>query len=190
MKKIILSVSITLLALAVLFAGIAFISPSFVKDITSRIQSVPINDAVIFDNFEGSNNQKSLPNGSSAVILGETTESKVTPTSKPPVQYIYQPPESLPTATPTQAPVIQQQIPWADFANKEAYCKNIAQNTIESPKMLEIANEYYDKLVKSLPAPEPGQDPSTYLTTPTFSQYYAGLKSDVYKGAYDECIKL
>jgi len=188
MQKIALTISITLLTLGLIFAGVSYTSPSLIQGWANKIYSAPVEeDAIIFDELSsGSGNDSS--EGGSARILGESTSEE--PSSVPKQQVKYYPP---PTAVPTPQPVIQQaqsqQVPWSNFADKEAYCKNFAQDTVASPKMLEIANEYYDKLVNSLPAPEPGQDPSTYLTTPTFSQYYAGLKGDVYKASYDECIK-
>lgn len=188
MQTLALIVSTTLLTLTLLLIGINNISPNFVKGIMNRINPVQTNEEIIFDDFEN-NTTKSTSNKSGAVILGETTEAEPKPTTKPPVQQYYQPPKPLPTATPTQEPVAQQEVPWADFANKEAYCKNFAQTTLEDPKNLEIAKEYYDKLINSIPTPLPGQDPSTYLSTPTFSQYYEGLKSDVYKVSYNECLK-
>lgn len=136
MQKIILSITITLLAAIFLLVGIAYFSPGFVKEITNRVYLVPTEKTITLDDFENSNKGKYLPNGSSTVILGESSKSEPTQTLKPPQQN-YQPPEPLPTAIPTQEPIIQQsqeqKTPWDGYANKEAFCKDIADRVMQQP---------------------------------------------------------
>lgn len=135
MQKIALSVSIILLTCAVLFVGTIIISPSSIKGIMSREYPIPVEKTITLDEFEGSNTENDLPNGSSAVILGETTKSE--PTSKQSPQHRYQPPEILSTATPTPEIVTQQpqehKTPWDGYANKEAFCKDIADRVMQQP---------------------------------------------------------
>jgi len=134
MQKIVLPVSIILLTLGLIFAGISYTSPSLIRGWVSGIHSAPVeeNASIFFDDFGSSEDNSS--EGGSARILGESTSE--TPQTTPKQQtYQYQAP--LPTAIPTQEPVVQQaqeqKTAWDGYANKEAFCKDIADRVMQQP---------------------------------------------------------
>lgn len=132
MQKVVWPVSITMLALGLIFAGVSYTSPGLIKGWVSRINPVPVEeDVVIFDEL-GSGSENDSSEGDSAKILGESTSETPSPTPKP---YQYQAP--LPTSTPTSEVVVQQaqehKTPWDGYANKEAFCKDLADRVMQQP---------------------------------------------------------
>lgn len=133
MQKVALPVSITLLALCLIFASVSYTSPGLIKGWMSRIHPEPVEEeAIIFDNFSDGENDSS--EGGSARVLGESTSETHLPTPKQ-QPYQYQAPP--PTAIPTSEVVVQQaqeyKTPWDGYANKEAFCKDIADRVMQQP---------------------------------------------------------
>lgn len=96
MRKITLSVSITLLSLALLFVGIVLISPESIQNLKGKIlPSEPKSGTAIFDDSFDFGSSNTVDNQRpSAEVKGISTTKEVTPTQK---QQYYQP-----QPTPTQ----------------------------------------------------------------------------------------
>lgn len=162
MQKIALSISITLLALAIIFAGILVTFPSP----KPQKEDVP----VISEDFEKTNETEKSPNSSSVWILGDNTKIESTPTPKQPTQQTYQLPTPLPTVTTTPEPVAQpmqeQKLPWAGgFANKEAYCKDVANKSLAEAKL-------------NPPYVDQSQTPPELRVTINWDVWWSGLYQD------------
>ena len=134
MQKVVLPISITMLALGLIFAGVSYTSSGLIQGWANKIYSAPVEeDAIIFfDDFGSSEDDSS--EGGSAMILGESTPETPSPAPKQ-QQYQYQAP--LPTSTPAPEVVVQQaqeqKTPWDGYANKEAFCKDIADRVMQQP---------------------------------------------------------
>lgn len=132
MQKIALSISITLLGIALLFVGLGLVSPGLFEGLRSSEQKSEA--AILDDSFDfGSSNTNEDNQQPSAQIMGASTkEEESTPIQK---QQIYQP---LPTPTQPPHEVQQPQVQenktaWDGYANKEAFCKDIADRVMQQP---------------------------------------------------------
>lgn len=131
MQKVVLPISITLLTLGLVFAGISYSAPGLIQKWINH--PAPVEEAaIIFDGFGDSENDPS-DNGS-ARILGESTSEIPSPTPK---QQLYQYQAPTPTTTPAPEVVVQEtqeyKTPWDGYANKEAFCKDIADRVMQQP---------------------------------------------------------
>lgn len=132
MQKIALSISITLLSSALLFVGLALVSPGLFEGLK---RSEPKSEATIFDDsFDfGSRNSKEDNQQPSAQIMGVSTEAEESaPVQK---QQVYQPqPTTTQPPQEVQQPQVQEnKTAWDGYANKEAFCKDIADRVMQQP---------------------------------------------------------
>ena len=135
MQKIALPISITLLALGLIFAGVSYTSPGLIQGWVSRVHPAPVEeDTIIFDEL-GSGSENDSAEGGSARVLGESISETPSPTPK---QQPYQYQAPLPTAIPTPEVEVQQaqeyKTPWDGYANKEAFCRDIADRVVADAK--------------------------------------------------------
>lgn len=132
MQKIALSISITLLSIALLFVGVALVSPGLFKGLKG---SEPKSEAAIFDDsfdFDSGNSKEDNQQPSAQILGASTEEEKPAPIQK---RQTYQP-QPIPTQSPQevqQTQVQENKTAWDGYANKEAFCKDIADRVMQQP---------------------------------------------------------
>lgn len=132
MQKIALSISITLLSIALLFVGVALVSPGLLKGLKGN---EPKSEAAIFDDsFDfGSSNSKEDNQQPSAQIMGVSTEEEKPAPIQKQQTYQPQPTSTQPPQEVQQVQVQENKTAWDGYANKEAFCKDIADRVMQQP---------------------------------------------------------
>lgn len=180
MSKYLFFLTIFILSLALIFVGLSV--NSYKKEARNS------NTTEIDENYDFGDSESSSPEGQSAKILGETSEKEETE------EVTYHPPPAggpIPTPTPTPSEIPQQSTSqpfWADYQDKESFCRAQAESAKYDPKSQEILREGYDKLISDWNSDVPaGGD--VFLRPPTFTEYSRGWPEEVYNTVYRECIK-